>query len=116
MNFKNTILSILAKKVLERNKKFEGLHRGESCYIFGNGASIKYFDLKKLDDKIAIGCGALFLHRDFSKLNVKYYYEGHPFFYYPYWRNPYSKKLERNILGAFYKEKTLLNKGISYLY
>jgi len=107
MNIKNKILFLLTKKVLERNKKFENLHKGESCYIFGNGGSLKYFDLKKFNDKISIGCGLLFLHKDFKKINVKYYYTGHPFFYYPYWTDPYSKKIVKNNLGALYKEKIL---------
>jgi hypothetical protein len=114
MNIKNRILSLLATNVLKRNKKFEGLHKGESCYIFGNGASIKHFDLKKFDDKVAIAIGTINMHRDFKKINVKYYYEGAPFFYYPYWINPCSKKLEKNIIGSFYKKKTRLHNGISY--
>ncbi|HHT9112402.1 MAG TPA: hypothetical protein ACFYD0_03670 [Candidatus Wunengus sp. YC65] len=114
MNFKNKILSILAKKELERNKKFEDLHKGESCYIFGNGASLKYVGLEKFDDKIVIGCGALFLHKDFKKMNVKYYYEGHPLFYYPYWINPYSKKLKKNIIGIFFKKRMSCLKNISF--
>src|SRR3990167_2434038 len=103
MNYKNKIILLLSKKVLERNKKFESLHKGESCYIFGNGPSLKYFDFKKFNNKIVIGCGGLFLHRDFDKINVKYYYEGHPFFNHPYWINPYSKKIVKNVLGISYK-------------
>jgi hypothetical protein len=119
VDFKRKILPILAKssfikKVLQRNKKFESLHQGESCYIFGNGASLKYFDLKKFADKIAIGCGGLFLHHNFEMLNIKYYYESHPFFYYPYWINPYSHKLTANILGIFYKQKMSSYKNISF--
>lgn len=114
MKLKNKILFLLTKKVLERNKKFEGLHKGESCYIFGNGASIKYYDLKNFEDKIVIGCNSFFVHRDFKNLNIKYYNTGHSFFYYPYWLNPYSKKIEKNIHGAFFKEKIFLNNGISF--
>lgn len=114
MNFKSKIFYLFAKKVLERNNKFRGLYEGKSCYIFGNGASIKHFDLKKFDDKIGIGCAALFLHRDFKKINVKYYYEGHPFFYYPYWINPYSKKIEKNVMGMLYKEKCYCYNNIIY--
>lgn len=119
MNIKSKLLSFLAKsvlvkKVLDRNKKFDGLHKGESCYLFGNGASLKYFDLKNFDDKIVIGCGALFLHRDFKKIDVKYYYGGYSFFYYPYWINPYSKKINKNILGIFYKEKMPCYENVKY--
>jgi hypothetical protein len=91
--------------VLARNKKFEALYKGESCYIFGNGASLKYYDFINFNDKIAIGCAGLFFHRDFKKINVKYYYEGHPFILYPYWINPYSNKINKNVLGMLYKRK-----------
>ena len=114
MDHKNRILFLLSKNIRKRNRQFKNIHKGESCYLFGNGASLKHFDLKKFDDKLAIGCGALFLHRDFSEINVKYYYEGHPFFYYPYWINPYSKRFEKNPMGAFYKEKKLFYNDVLF--
>jgi len=114
MNIKNKVLFELTKKSLGYNKKFSGIHHGEGCYIFGNGASLKYFDLKNFDDQIAISCGSLFLHRDFNKINVKYYYEGHPFFYYPYWKNPYKGNIEINDYGAFHKSKVYSSENIEF--
>ena len=105
MNLKNRILFSFSKRIIERNSKFENIHKGESCYLFGNGASIKYFNLKHFDDKPAIACGALFLHQVFKYINVKYYFEGHPFYYYPYWINPYSKKIQKNPMGSFFKKQ-----------
>jgi hypothetical protein len=113
-NLKNKILHLVSKKVVEKNRRFKGLHQGESCYLFGNGASLKYFDLKKLDDKISIGSNGFFLHRDFKSLNVKYYYHCHPFFYYPYWVNPYSRKIVKNVYGSIYREKIYANSDIAY--
>ena len=49
-------------------------HKNESCYILGNGASIKYFDLKKFNDKISIGIGPFDYHVDFDSLNIKYFF------------------------------------------
>ena len=114
ITLKNKILSTISKKILGRNKKFKGLHQGDSCYLFGNGSSLKYFDLKKFDDKISIVCNGLFLHQDFRNLNVKYYYHCHPFFSYPYWVNPYSKKFVKNALWSIYKEKIKLNSHLAY--
>ena len=112
MNLKNRILSSLTERIIERNSKFENIHKGESCYLFGNGASIKYFNLKYFNDKPSIACGALFLHQDFRHINVKYYFEGHPFYYYPYWINPYSKKIQKNPMGSFYREQKLYHEDI----
>jgi len=114
MNLKNKALYLLSKKVLDRNTRFKGLHAGESCYIFGNGASIKYFDLGLFNDRVSIGCGSLFLHHDFHKLDLKYYYTGHPFLFYKYWKNPYKKKYERNLLGELWKKNIQFNSSIEY--
>jgi len=114
MTLKNKILNTLIKKNLIRNQRFENLHNGESCYIIGNGSSLKYYDLKKFNDKVTIGCNNLFAHRNFNDLNVKYYYTGHPFLYYRYWKNQYEKKYTKNTLGDFYKEKIIQYKEVSY--
>lgn len=53
--------------------KFHNIHKGETCYIFGDGPSIKYFDLSIFDNHIGISCGNQIFHKDFNKLNVKYY-------------------------------------------
>ncbi len=113
-NLTNSILFGITKKILDKNKKFQNIHHGESCYIFGNGSSLKYFDLSQFSDRVSIGCGLLFLHKDFKKLSMPYYYSGHPFFYYPFWTNPYSQALEKNILGSMYKSSVFQFKDIEY--
>jgi hypothetical protein len=113
-NLFNSMLFKATKSFLSSNKKFKDIHQGESCYIFGNGASIKYYDLAEFNDRVSIGCGLLFLHKDFEKLNMPYYYTSHPFFYYPAWTNPYSHSLERNVLGSIYKSNIYQNRDIEY--
>ncbi len=104
MNLKNQILFDLTNNIISENKVFLHKHDGQSCYIFGNGASIKYFDLKYFSDKISIGCGPLFALRDFKKINLKYFLEAQPFFFYPYWTNPYTQQFEENHIGKYYKK------------
>lgn len=101
-------------KTLEKNKQFKDIHKGESCYIFGNGSSIKYYDLKKFNDRISIGCGALFTHKDINEIDLKYYYISHPLFFYNFWKNPYSKKYEKNKVGYFYRRKIKKHNDIKY--
>lgn len=112
--FLNKLIKSASYYILKRNKKFHNLHKNESCYIFGNGASLKYYDLTLFNDKISIGCGGIFLHKDFAKLDYRYHYEGHPFFYYPFWYNFYTKKYEKNIIGMFYKKYIYSNSKINY--
>jgi len=105
------ILKELTKNVMKKNKEFHHLHRGEECYIIGNGDSIKYFDLDKFKDRISFGCNVLRAHNDFSKLNLKYYVNAAPLLYSPFWRgvkhglylekNPYFK-LQTNFTNTGY--------------
>lgn len=72
----NSIEKYLEEKlgwfVNRRLKKFRGIHQGESCYIFGDGPSISWFDLKYFNNYPAICSGLLPFHNDFGSLDVKY--------------------------------------------
>ena len=113
MNLKNRILFNLTKKIILKNKNFKGIHNGESCYLFGNAKSLKYYDLSLFNDRVSIGCNSLFLHKDFGDMRMSYYYIGHSFFYYPYWRNIYTGKRERNIIGSLYAAKFRENSDVN---
>ena len=114
MKFINKTLIIAFSKILEKNKQFKNIHKGESCYIFGNGSSLKYYDLKLFNDRVSIGCGALFCHNDIKKIDLKYYYAAHPLFHYNFWKNPYSGKYEKNKAGSFYKDRMKSNSDVQY--
>ena len=103
MTITHDTLRKLSSRLMRENARFKDLHKGESCYLFGNGSSLKYFDLEAFRDRPSIGCGALFSHRHVNALNLKYYFIGHPFFFYQFWKNPYSKSYERNRVGVFYR-------------
>lgn len=47
-------------------EKYKDIHKGETCYIFGDGPSIKWFDLSKFSDHIGISCGVIPFHNDFE--------------------------------------------------
>lgn len=111
---KQQILKSLTNSVMHRNKRFYNRHKNESCYIFGNGVSIKYFDLEEFSDRTSISCNNLFFHRQFDSLNVQYYFSGHPFFYYPFWKNPYSNNFVKNPLGMMFKNQIKKYKKIEF--
>ncbi len=114
MNLKNKILYNLTEKIILKNKKFKGIHKGESCYLFGNAKSLKYYDLSLFNDRISIGCNALSLHKDFSKIGISYYYEGHPFNFYKFFKDPYTSSYRRHILGDLKKQKIRENSDINF--
>ena len=80
MNFLNKINSIFFNLIFEyKNNKylrefenFKNIHLGESCYIFGDGPSIKSYDLKNFSKKKSIIVGYLFAHKEFKSLNCRY--------------------------------------------
>lgn len=103
MKLKDKLLLYAAQTELARNGRFKNLHKGESCYIFGNGVSLKSMDLKKFNDKISIGSNSLFVHKDFDKLDCRYYLIPAAFFCYPY--RKFYGKFQRNYIGDLYREK-----------
>ena len=66
MLFINKFFSNLVSK----NIKFKDKYINQSCYIIGNGQSIKYFDLKKFSKNKTLTCGWMFLHKDYKNLDV----------------------------------------------
>lgn len=83
-NLLKRLLYFLAYPILIKNNKFHNLHKGESCYIIGDGISLKYFDLKTFNDKIAFACNYIPFHNDFKKINAKYCVNAAPFFFSPF--------------------------------
>jgi hypothetical protein len=82
------IKHLAARFVTGGLKKFCNRHKGESCYIFGDGPSIKWFDLSLFNDHPAICCGMLPFHNDFKKLNVKYLLNVEPWLFVPKFFQP----------------------------
>ena len=85
---------------------FKNIHAGESCYIFGDGASIKWFDLARFSDKPAFILGLLFLHKKFLHIGRPIYgLLAEPYYFYSYFRlpmPPYS--LWKNNIQRRYRE------------
>jgi hypothetical protein len=128
-----TILKSSARQILKRIEYFKNIHRGESCYLFGDGISIKYFDLHKFTDKISIPCGFLLFHNDFNALNAPYSMLIEPYYFYPFCRYSRNKKIILNKIQKQYRKEinkrsdinffinlsnypVLLNKNITYLH
>tara|TARA_Y100000816_G_C26087212_1_gene573898 strand:- start:267 stop:1082 length:816 start_codon:yes stop_codon:yes gene_type:complete len=87
----------LLKRHLEKNIKFKNIARSKECLIFGNGASLKNYNLKKFSEYDVIVTSMMYLHNEFKYLKVVADCEIAPFILYKYWRNPYSKKIEKNM-------------------
>jgi hypothetical protein len=128
------ILVPFAKPILSKIHRFKDAHRGESCYLMGDGVSIKWFDLKAFSDKTSIPSAFIPFHKDFDKLSVKYLSIAEPWWFYPWERDPavtgkisvnprqlaYRDILRKNNNKEFFinlsNYPVLHNKNITYLY
>ena len=96
---------MITKTILKKNIILKDIFYGQECYLFGNGASIRKFDLKNFSNKKSIVCGWLFLHKDYKFLDVISDIEMHPGIFFPFWKNPYKKKIEFNYINHIFKKK-----------
>ena len=107
---------ILAKK-LDEIFKFKDKELGKSCYIFGDGPSIKWFDLRNFSDRDVITLSAIPLHRDSHFLNIKYCLLTETWYFYRYFLNPSwsnrKLKLWKNEIKKHYIKYFLENTNIN---
>jgi hypothetical protein len=97
------MLDYIFSPILKRNGQFKSRHAGETCYIFGNGASINNMDIREFANHPSIGVNFLSLHNNFRDLNLLYYVITATFFFYPWRKNSYINKYQKNILGDLLK-------------
>lgn len=106
------MIDFIIKKFLKKNIKFENKFKNDDCYIFGNGASLKNYDLKFFKAKNVIACNWMLLHNDFKHFEkVQAYVELTPFWFFPYNRHPYSKKFKINNARKLFKSNL---KGLNF--
>lgn len=113
MKLTERILRYSLNPILARNAQFKGRHKGETCYIVGNGASLKNMELDAFSDHVSIGLAFLCLHNDFRSLNIPYYVLPEPCFLYPFRRNSYSRQFQENTTGKLLKTVLSQNSDIT---
>lgn len=82
-SIKKNIYSV-SYNILNKINELKDIHKGESCYIIGDGISLKWFDLEKFNDKVSISTGLLPFHNDFDKINTEYCLLTEPFWFLPF--------------------------------
>jgi hypothetical protein len=82
----------VAKPVTSRVLQLKNRNKGESCYIFGDGISIKWFDLSAFPEKPAFALGYVPYHLQSESLNLKYGLLTEPKYFYPYFKLPWPPK------------------------
>lgn len=61
------------RQELSRTKKLQNKHKGERCFIVGNGPSLKYHDLNQLTEERVFTVNYMMKSKDFKILNSDYH-------------------------------------------
>ena len=120
----NFIFSKSKKQHTNSFKKLRNIHRGEDCFIFGDGNSIRSYDLRNFSRNKSFITKYLFTHKQFKYLNFKYSTCIDPFFFnsfinFPlrlfrldyYKKNLFNNFLFRYLIAKSYKKLILKNKN-----
>lgn len=88
----NIFLNLFSFNFLNKTEVFKNLHKGESCYIMGDGVSLKWFNLRNFSDKKVIALSYIFFHKDSSFLKYDLGLLTEPFYFYKYFKLPWEPK------------------------
>lgn len=69
----NWLFSSDLRKQMAENKKFENYHKGQRCFIIGNGPSLKHHDLSKLTHECVFTVNYMMKSEHFATLNPNYH-------------------------------------------
>jgi len=90
-HFTKEFIRFGSQPVLSKIKNLKNIHKGESCYIVGDGISLKYIDFSLLPKKKAIACNYSIFHKEITSLDLLYAINYAPFFFKPQF-GVYSKE------------------------
>lgn len=104
------------KYKVRNNKKFENIYKGETCYIFGNGASLKYYDFDAIPNDVpVITCAFGLFDKRLKKKNVKFYIIADSYSLYPVVYNDYVDKIQKNPQSKIFRKLINEYKNVTFL-
>lgn len=114
MSLLKNLLFVIAKPITNRIFKFKNRHHGESCYIYGDGVSIKWFDLLALPKKPGFTLGCIPFHNQADSLDLRYGLLIEPYYFYPYFKLPswsreiiwWRNKINKKYVDIFRRNKS----------
>lgn len=106
----------LHKVLVRRNIRFKNIHAGETCYIFANGASLKYYDISKVPNLPSIVCNYSLADKRLQGLDIKYCTWGDSYSLYPLFYNTYDhiQRFQCNKIRAIFKRIVAKNQHIQF--
>lgn len=67
------LLSGNLRREMKRNKALKNIHKGQRCFIVGNGPSLKHHDLGKLTNEYVFTVNFMMKSNEFKTLDSKYH-------------------------------------------
>lgn len=96
--------------LVEKNSDFKGIHKGERCFIIGNGPSLKTQDLTKLKNEYVFTCNQLMRNPVFPELKSNYHFWADPTFFH---LDP-NKPEDHELLQVMLNVNTPDNKPVNF--
>ena len=105
----------LHRPLVAKNSQLKNSHIGETCFIFANGASLKFYDISKLPQNPGIVCGYSLIDKRTDSLNIKYYVTTDSYCLYSYVYNtyPHVRKFQRSKVRPLFSYIFKKNKHIT---
>ena len=96
----------LHKPIVSKNKSLKNIHKGETCFIIGNGGSLKLYDISQIPLNTSIVCGYNLLDKRMDKLNIKYFVTTDSYSLYSILFNtyPFIRRFQKNKIRPMFKE------------
>lgn len=83
MTFFKNLLREISAKPLSKITKFQKQFAGQKCYIFGDGVSLKWYDLENFSDRVSFVFSMMPYHPQFSCLDARFLFLVEPYWFYP---------------------------------
>lgn len=106
----------LHKFLVFKNKKLKNKHKGETCFILGNGSSLKYYDLSKISNRFpAIVCSYSLMDKRIENLNIQYFVFAETYVLYSLFYNarPLTRGMQKNKIKPILEKILLRFKSIT---
>ena len=109
------VLYSLAPLIGQNVKKLKNLHKNDTCYIFGDGVSLKWFDIGAFPKKPTFTLGLMPFHNEAESLDIRYSLCIEPRYFYKYYKvNSKPKKLwyneiQKNLYRPYIRDNSNIN-------
>lgn len=99
------------RNVLTKNSVFKNKHKGERCFILGNGPSLNNINFSELSTEYIFTVNQLFKNPKFEELHTNYHIWSDPIFFDLF----NEERMSKEYVNEFYKVNTFDNKPICFM-